>query len=106
MSETNEFLTYFAIPFMPRPQDHKALAHVFTKDWITKIRNKLVEVLTNYLKSSNSFQHNSVRKISQLQEIYYGSSNTTINSSREECKENCNHSIEIDSLKKENNDLR
>jgi hypothetical protein len=43
--------------------------------------------------------------MSQLHELYYGSLNS-INSSREDIKENYNHSLEIEHLKKENNELR
>jgi LisH domain-containing protein ARMC9 len=43
LSETSEFLSFFALPFMPRPQDHKALAHVFTKEWISKLKGRLTE---------------------------------------------------------------
>ena len=106
LSDTNEFLNFFALPYMPKPQEHKALASVLTKDWITRMRNKVAEALGNYLKSSNSFsQSNPVRKVSQLQEIYYNSL-SCINSSREDCKENCSHSLEIEHLKKDNNELR
>lgn len=69
---------------MPKPQEHKAIAHVFTKEWITKLKNKLTELLANHLKSSNSFPqtNGNLRKVSQLQELYYNSLNS-INSSRE-----------------------
>jgi truncated hemoglobin YjbI len=54
---------------LQKPQEHGALAHIFTKDWVAKLRNKLVEFLTNYLKSSNSFNQNNVtsKKMSFLQ---------------------------------------
>jgi hypothetical protein len=91
---------------MPKPQEHKVLASIFTKDWLTKIRNKLSEFLALHTKGSNSFnQCTPARKASQLQELYYNSL-SVINSSRDDCKENCNHSIEIDNLKKENHELR
>jgi hypothetical protein len=69
---------------MPKPQEHKALAHVFTKEWLSKIRNKLTEFLVNHLRSSNAFNQippNS-RKVSQLQELYHNSL-SSVNLSRD-----------------------
>jgi hypothetical protein len=93
---------------MPKPQEHKALAPIFTRDWLGKMRSKLAEFISIQFKSSNSFSQGSStsRKVSQLQELYYNSLSLSINSSRDECKENCNHSIEIDNLKKDNSELR
>ena len=48
-----------------------------------------------------------MRKLSTLQEMFYSShSNSSISTSRDEFKENCNHSMELDSLKQQNNELR
>jgi hypothetical protein len=87
---------------MPRPQEHKALAPIFTKEWLGKVRSKLMEFLSLQMKGSNSFNQSAPsRRVSQLHELYYNSL-SSVNSSREDCKENCNHSMEIDTLKKEN----
>lgn len=61
-----------------------------------------MEFLSLQMKGSNSFNQSAPsRRVSQLQELYYNSL-ASVNSSREDCKENCNHSMEIDTLKKEN----
>jgi LisH domain-containing protein ARMC9 len=31
LSKTNEFLPFYALPYIKNPQDHPAIKHVFTK---------------------------------------------------------------------------
>lgn len=105
---SQEELSLFALPYMNQPQLTPAIAYLFTKDWIAKIKNKLAEQIQAHLKSSSiSQQQNSqIRKTSGLQEIYYTHLNSSINSSREDFKENCNHSLEMEALKQQNSELR
>lgn len=96
-SETSEFLSFFALPYMPRAHENKSIAHVFTKEWLGKLRNRLSEFLANHLKGSNSF--GASRKLSHLQEIFYSSLGG-------EAKENCSPTLELEQLRKENTELR
>jgi hypothetical protein len=96
-SETSEFLSFFALPYMPRAHENKSIAHVFTKEWLGKLRNRLSEFLASHLKGSNSF--GASRKLSHLQEIFYSSFGG-------EAKENCSPTLELEQLRKENTELR
>ena len=49
-----------------------------------------------------SQQSSNIRKVSALQDIYNQHINNGVNSSREDFKENCNHSMEIEALKQQN----
>ena len=54
LSKTNEFLPYYALPYIQKPQEHPALKELFTKDWIINLRAKLVEFLTNLFNSQET----------------------------------------------------
>lgn len=43
--KTNEFLEFYALPFIKNPLKHPAFAGLFKKDWITNLRQKLVGYL-------------------------------------------------------------
>lgn len=83
-SETSEFLSFFALPYMPRAHENKSIAHVFTKEWLSKLRTRLAEFLTSQLKGSSSFGGS--RKLSHLQEVFYSSFGG-------EAKENCSPAL-------------
>lgn len=51
LSKTNEFLPYYALPYIQKPQEHPALKELFTKEWIINLRSKLLEFLTNLFNS-------------------------------------------------------
>lgn len=51
LSKTNEFLPFYALPYIQKPQEHPALKELFTKEWIINLRNKLLEFLTNLFNS-------------------------------------------------------
>lgn len=71
---------------MPRAHENKSIAHVFTKEWLGKLRNRLSDFLNVHLKGSNGFV--SSRKLSHLQEIFYSSFGG-------ETKENCSPALEL-----------
>lgn len=33
LSQTSEFVTYYALPYVPNPIDHKSFKHLFTKEF-------------------------------------------------------------------------
>lgn len=41
LSSTSEYIPFFALPFMKNPLEQNVLTHIFTKDWIIKLKNKL-----------------------------------------------------------------
>lgn len=69
LSGTSEYLSFFALPFIQKPQEHGALAHVFTKDWLSKTRNKLVEFHAAFLKNCTNYaqSNTNIKKLSSLQ---------------------------------------
>ena len=104
---TKEELALFAMPYMPKPQENPALSYLFTREWLSKLKNKLTDFMANYLKSSSLSQQGSqIRKVSTLQDMYSQYNSNVVNASREDFKENCNHSIEIEALKQQNHELR
>lgn len=38
ISDENELLVFFSLPYIPRPQDNPTMARVFTKEWLHKLR--------------------------------------------------------------------
>lgn len=34
ISQTSEFITYYALPYVPNPLDHKSFKHLFTKEYV------------------------------------------------------------------------
>lgn len=40
-----QFLSYYALPYVPRPQSHPAFAHIFTPTFVPDLRSQLTNVL-------------------------------------------------------------
>lgn len=47
LSKTNEFLPYYALPYVPRPQEHASYKHLFSNQWILEIKGKLVKLMSD-----------------------------------------------------------
>ena len=45
LSKTNEFLQYYALPYIPKPHEHQALKHLFTSEWVQDVHERLVEFI-------------------------------------------------------------
>lgn len=45
LSQTSEFVTYYALPYVPNPTEHKSFKHLFTKEYVTQLKARL----QNYL---------------------------------------------------------
>jgi len=41
LAQTTEVLQYYALPYVPNPMEHPYFKHIFTKDWVLELRNKL-----------------------------------------------------------------
>ena len=41
LSKANEFLAYYAIPYIPNPSNHPSFKHLFTIDWVQDLKLKL-----------------------------------------------------------------
>ncbi|XP_030583081.1 lisH domain-containing protein ARMC9 isoform X2 [Archocentrus centrarchus] len=54
LSQTTEFLPYYALPFVPNPTVHPSFKDLFQDSWIPQLRDKLVRFLSVTLKPSNS----------------------------------------------------
>ena len=44
-AQTTEFIQYFAFPYVPNPKEHQSFKHIFTRDWVKELRNKLQSFL-------------------------------------------------------------
>jgi len=48
LSKANEFLAYYALPYIPNPWNHPSFSHLFTSDWVQDLKQKLkVFISTN-----------------------------------------------------------
>ncbi|XP_040897066.1 lisH domain-containing protein ARMC9 isoform X3 [Toxotes jaculatrix] len=54
LSQTTEFLPYYALPFVPNPTVHPSFKDLFQESWIPHLKNKLEQFLSVTLKPSNS----------------------------------------------------
>lgn len=41
LSKANEFLAYYALPYIPNPANHPSFKHLFTVDWVQDLKVKL-----------------------------------------------------------------
>ncbi|KAM9386157.1 lisH domain-containing protein ARMC9 [Pholidichthys leucotaenia] len=54
LSQTTEFLPYYALPFVRNPTAHPSFKHLFQNSWIPQLRDKLEQFLSVALKPSNT----------------------------------------------------
>lgn len=47
LSKANEFLAYYALPYIPNPWNHPSFKHLFSSDWVSEIRQKLKSFIQN-----------------------------------------------------------
>ncbi|KAM4740067.1 lisH domain-containing protein ARMC9 isoform 2-T2 [Anableps anableps] len=52
LSQTTEFLPYYALPFVPNPTIHPSFKDLFQDSWMPQLRDKLEKFLSVTLKSS------------------------------------------------------
>ena len=41
LSKANEFLAYYALPYIPNPWNHPSFKHLFTVEWVQDLKQKL-----------------------------------------------------------------
>lgn len=49
LSQTSEFVTYYALPYVPNPLDHKSFKHLFTPQFYQQLRRRVIEFLDTNL---------------------------------------------------------
>lgn len=54
LSQTTEFLPYYALPFVPNPTVHPSFKNLFQDSWIPQLKNKLEQFLAVTLKQPNT----------------------------------------------------
>ncbi|KAK2835405.1 hypothetical protein Q5P01_015889 [Channa striata] len=54
LSQTTEFLPYYALPFVPNPTVHPSFKSLFQDSWIPRLKDKLEQYLSVTLKFSNN----------------------------------------------------
>ncbi|XP_054458520.1 lisH domain-containing protein ARMC9 isoform X2 [Anoplopoma fimbria] len=54
LSQTSEFLPYYALPFVPNPTVHPSFKYLFQDSWIPQLKDKLEPFLAVTLKPSNT----------------------------------------------------
>nr|XP_055073548.1 lisH domain-containing protein ARMC9 isoform X2 [Misgurnus anguillicaudatus] len=54
LSQTTEFLPFYALPFVPNPVQHPSFQELFQDSWMPDLREKLVKFLSTTLKASNT----------------------------------------------------
>ncbi|GIY46232.1 hypothetical protein CDAR_234551 [Caerostris darwini] len=53
LSDCAEFLPYYALPYVPRPNTHPTFVELFQDSWVTKLRSKLEAFLFEGLKGKD-----------------------------------------------------
>ncbi|XP_053162937.1 lisH domain-containing protein ARMC9 isoform X1 [Hemicordylus capensis] len=54
LSQTTEFLPFYALPFVPNPMIHPSFKELFQDSWESDLKTRLEELLTATLKASNT----------------------------------------------------
>lgn len=54
LSQTTEFLPYYALPFVPNPTVHPSFKNLFQDSWVPHVKNKLEQFLLVTLRPSNT----------------------------------------------------
>ncbi|GFS42852.1 hypothetical protein TNIN_76651, partial [Trichonephila inaurata madagascariensis] len=70
LSECAEFLPYYALPYVPRPNTHPSFAELFQDAWVTKLRNarKELQYLERHIEESEKRSVLHAKKCEKLQE--------------------------------------
>ena len=45
LAKTTEFLPFYALPYIKNPLEHPTFKHLFTKEWVIELKNKLLEFI-------------------------------------------------------------
>ena len=99
LSKTNEFLPYYALPYIQKPQEHPGMKELFTKEWIINLRGKLLEFL------SNLFNSQEVPFLYQIFQYYQGNKSLNMNMSPQSLNTGENKEIYIQQLEANNKEL-
>ncbi|XP_029003860.1 lisH domain-containing protein ARMC9 isoform X2 [Betta splendens] len=54
LSQTTEFLPYYALPFVPNPTVHQSFKRLFQESWVPRLKHNLEQFLSVTLKLSSS----------------------------------------------------
>lgn len=52
LSQSTEFLPYYALPYIPNPADHPSFKHIFTIDWFNQLKKRLSDWLDRQISGS------------------------------------------------------
>ena len=77
LSQTSEFVTYYALPYVPNPLDHKSFKHLFTPQFYQQLLNKVSSFLDSNLPMTSH-----KRSIHSLDSLHADSLKHLIGSSR------------------------
>ncbi len=47
-AKTTEFLQFYALPYIQKPQEHQSFRHFFTPEWQTELKEKVKEFIASY----------------------------------------------------------
>ncbi len=50
LSKTDQYLAFYAFPYIKNPREHKAFKHIFNKRWLKTNRENIEEFLTRVFK--------------------------------------------------------
>ena len=123
LSETTEFLAYYALPYIPNPKGHPTYAQLFKPEWVKDLKNQLINCIKFYLPSpdkkypaiydlingKNIKMNNNMNYKHKEEEIKNNNNlnnidNNVINNNINNIENNNNHKINLE-LKAENEKL-
>ena len=87
LSKTTEFLAYYALPYIPNPKGHPTYAQLFKPEWITDLKNQLINCVKFYLPSPDK-KYPAIYDLVNGTNIKMNNINNNIMQKREENKNN------------------
>ena len=87
LSKTTEFLAYYALPYIPNPKGHPTYAQLFKPEWITDLKNQLINCVKFYLPSPDK-KYPAIYDLVNGKNIKMNNINNNIMQKREENKNN------------------
>jgi len=85
MSETSEFLAYYALPYIGNPIDHPSFKNMFTSKWLSQITNSTEKFITeNVMREEKS-------KLQTMYAVYK-------KMLKEEGRDSVDHTVEVEHL--------
>ena len=86
VAEHTELLSFFALPHIPKPQEHSGMAHVFTKEWIQKLRLRVQEIVKENFRQNVNYNKKTKTGLEEIYERMTSEKEANQKEEESECK--------------------